>query len=304
MARAFFSRAAVPYARERIPTPDDDFLDLDWHLNPSAAAGDVPLAVYCHGLEGNSASTYIPLTIQALQPLGWHSLAWNYRSCSEEMNRQARFYHLGDTSDLTIVLKHAQHLGHKKIVLIGFSAGGSVVVNLLGKRSAEALALGVVAAAAISAPMDLEGAARRLETPGSQFYNHRFCMTLMAKLRLKAAAMGNRFPLDMAGMGPLTQLRAFDDLATAPLHGFASAADYYKQCSGAQFLADLPVPTLLWTARNDPFLSASSYPPEGLTGTWPNLQGHYPDEGGHCGFAMSDGSVLLEAAKPGGFWGM
>lgn len=301
VTRALFSKASLPYKRERIDTPDGDFLDLDWY--PGNQAEGKPLFVFCHGLEGDSASTYIPLTVRALaRHHSFQYLAWNYRGCSGELNRRVRFYHLGEIEDLTTVLRHARGRGFDRIVLVGFSAGGSIVLNFLGRRAEETEALGVVAAAAISAPIDMEGCARQLETPGSMFYNRRFCTSLAAKVQAKAQRLGEDFPLDVKGLDEVQMLRAFDERITAPLHGFASAAEYYASSSGLQYLPDLTVPTLLWAAKNDPFLSPSCHPNQTLTGAWPNVQGHFPDSGGHCGYALSDASVLLAAMRPGGFW--
>ncbi|MEJ1931470.1 alpha/beta fold hydrolase [Nostoc sp. NIES-2111] len=301
VTRALFSKESLPYKRERIDTPDGDFLDLDWY--PGNQADGRPLFVFCHGLEGDSASTYIPLTVRALAlHHSFQYLAWNYRGCSGELNRRARFYHLGEIEDLTTVLRHARGRGFERIVLVGFSAGGSIVLNFLGRRAEEAQALGIVAAAAISAPIDMEGCARQLETPGSMFYNRRFCTSLAAKVQAKAQRLGEDFPLDVTGLNQVQMLRAFDERITAPLHGFASAAEYYARSSGLQYLPDLTVPTLLWAAKNDPFLSPSCHPKQALTGAWPNVQGHFPGSGGHCGYALSDASVLLAAMRPGGFW--
>ena len=301
--RALAARTRLPYRRERICTPDDDFLDLDWLPAPPGAEADAPLLVFCHGLEGDSQSSYIPLTVQALRRRhAWPVLAVNYRSCSGQLNRQPRFYNLGDTADLETVLHHARACGHGRMVLVGFSAGGSIVVNFLAKRAAQALDLGVVAAAAISAPMDLAGGARRLEEPGSLFYNRRFCRSLAAKVQAKAARLGPAFPLPVDGLELVQTLRRFDDWVTAPLHGYASAADYYERCSGLPLLPQVPVPLLLWNARNDPFLSPACFPPQAADGSWPLVRGIYPAQGGHCGFALADASALLNATAPGGHW--
>lgn len=301
VTRALFSKESLPYKRERIDTPDGDFLDLDWY--PAQEPTGKPLFVFCHGLEGDSASTYIPLTVRALgRHHSFHYLAWNYRGCSGELNRRARFYHLGEIEDLTTVLRHAQRRRFERIVLVGFSAGGSIVLNFLGRRAEEAHALGVVAAAAISAPIDMEGCARQLETPGSMFYNRRFCTSLAAKVQAKALSMRADFPLDVAGLEEVQMLREFDERITAPLHGFGSAAEYYARSSGLQYLPYLRVPTLLWGARNDPFLAPTCYPKEAERGAWPMVEGHFPASGGHCGYALSDASVLLSAMRTGGFW--
>lgn len=301
VARALFSKERLPYRRERIDTPDGDFLDLDWY--PALEADGRALFVFCHGLEGDSASTYIPLTVHALaRHHRFHYLAWNYRGCSGELNRRARFYHLGETEDLATVLTHAHERGFERIVLVGFSAGGSIVLNFLGKRAELARGLGVVAAAAISAPIDMEGCARQLETPGSLFYNRRFCTSLAAKVKAKAQVLADAFPLDVTGLEAVEMLRVFDERVTAPLHGFASAAEYYVRSSGLQYLPRLEVPTLLWAAQNDPFLSPSCHPKEAVEGVWAQVLGYFPSRGGHCGYALSDASFLLEAMRPGGFW--
>jgi predicted alpha/beta-fold hydrolase len=199
-------------------------------------------------------------------------------------------------------LQHAQTKGFTKFLLIGFSAGGSIILNFLGKHPADAVALGVVAAAAISTPLDLEGCAKQLETPGSLYYNHRFCRALNDQLRQKAAALGAGFPIDVTGLAAIKTLRAFDDHITAPLHGFASAKDYYNQCSASRLLTAVPVPTLIWSAQNDPFLSSSCYFPEGQFGQNPNVVGQFPAHGGHCGYSLCTAAPIIEALASSVAW--
>jgi len=302
-ARALLSRASIPWQQERITTPDNDFLDLFWYQPPLTSSSSVrspsaSLLVFCHGLAGDHASTYIGITVQALQhTLPLHCLAWNYRSCSAELNKQPRFYHLGETQDLRTVLAHARHKGYTRIILVGFSAGGSIVLNTLGKHPEAALALGVVGAVAISTPIDLEGCARQLETPGSLFYNHRFCKNLSAKVLEKAAMLGSAFPLSVKGIGLIKTLRAFDEAITAPLHGFASASDYYQRCSALALLHNMPVPVTLVAARNDPFLSPSCLPSVSVSKHWPAVTTQLLALGGHCGYPLCTGAAIVALAN-------
>ena len=139
----------VPYQRERIFTPDDDFLDLDWLLNADADRA----VIISHGLEGNSQRPYIKGMAKALFESGFDVVAWNFRGCSEEMNRQLRFYHSGATDDLDVVVRHVIATGrYQSVYLVGFSLGGNVTLKYLGERTVDAT---VRRAVAISVPMDL-----------------------------------------------------------------------------------------------------------------------------------------------------
>ena len=149
---SLFRKVSVAYVRERIDTPDDDFLDLDWafpndELRMIRAAGRndecsytpansslKPLVILSHGLEGSSTSAYLAGMVRHLTQSGFDCLAWHYRSCSGEMNRQQRFYHIGETGDLNLVIQHALSKGYQTIYLMGFSAGGNVTLKYIGER--------------------------------------------------------------------------------------------------------------------------------------------------------------------------
>ncbi len=94
-----------PYVRERIATPDNDFLDLDW-----IKQGSSKLMIISHGLEGNSERAYVRGMARAGHQNGFDVLAWNFRGCSGEVNRQLRFYHSGATDDLELIVQHAKKL--------------------------------------------------------------------------------------------------------------------------------------------------------------------------------------------------
>ena len=122
-----FRKINIEYKRERIDTPDGDFLDLDWIKN-----GNDKAIVLCHGLEGSSRSKYIQGAARYFSERGWDVLAINYRGCSGEMNRKLTFYHMGYTEDLETTLKETSQ--YKKVALVGFSLGANLVLKYLGER--------------------------------------------------------------------------------------------------------------------------------------------------------------------------
>ncbi|MEO5603142.1 MAG: alpha/beta fold hydrolase, partial [Cyclobacteriaceae bacterium] len=171
--------AIIPYTRERIQTPDDDFLDLDWLMKDSDK-----VVIISHGLEGNSERPYIKGMAKALHDQGFDVVAWNFRGCSNEMNRQLRFYHSGATDDLETVIQHiTRHKNYKKIFLVGFSLGGNLTLKYLGERPVGAL---IKKAVVFSVPMDLKSSCEKISTPGNRIYSSRFLKSLKKKVIQKS----------------------------------------------------------------------------------------------------------------------
>ncbi|NBB79176.1 MAG: alpha/beta fold hydrolase [Verrucomicrobia bacterium] len=263
--------------RERIATPDGDFLDLDWARQPQ----NQRLAVLTHGLEGHSRGNYCQGMASALRRADWDVLAWNFRGCSGEPNRSLRSYHSGATSDLQIVLDHIfSNTAYDSISLIGFSLGGNLTLKYLGDQGT-ALDPRIRSAAAISVPCDLASSAKRLERWQNRIYMARFMRCLRMKIREKA----RHFPdqLDLRGLDTMRTFQEFDDRYTAPIHGFKDAHDYWGQCSCRFVLDQIAIPTLLINAQDDPFLTPDCYPSE-TAATNPNLTLETPKYGGHLGF--------------------
>jgi predicted alpha/beta-fold hydrolase len=263
----------IIFERERLELEDGDFLDLDW-----IRGGGKRLAILTHGLEGSSDADYVFGMAETMSGVGWDILAWNFRGCGKEPNRLARFYHSGETGDIAAVVRHAAG-GYGGIALIGFSLGGNVTLKYLGEALSPP---SVVAAAAISTPVDLPSSARALDGRRSnRIYLHRFLQTLIAKVEAKAL----RFPkeLDAGGARAIRTLHEFDNRYTAPLHGFRDAADYWARASARPFLSRITVPTLLLNACDDPFLTAESLP-FAEAGVSPFLFLEAPAHGGHVGF--------------------
>lgn len=269
----------IRYRRERIFTPDGDFLDLDW----SSARGKA-LAIISHGLEGSSDRPYIKGMVRAMNQAGIDALAWNYRSCSGESNKVLRSYHMGATDDLHQVVDHVlQQHDYEAIYLIGFSAGGNITLKYLGEAP-DTLPAPIKRAVVFSVPCDLKGCSATLSLPENRIYLNRFLKSLKRKLLLKARDFPDH--LDLNGYEQLQSFPDFDNRYTAPLHGFKDADEYYARCSSRQFLPHIRIPTLVVNAENDPFLSQECFPEDEAAGN-PFLFLEIPKTGGHVGFTQS-----------------
>jgi uncharacterized protein len=264
-----------PYVRERISTPDNDFLDLDWLFNNSKK-----LVIISHGLEGNSTRAYIKGMAKVFFNNGFDVCAWNYRGCSQEMNKQLRFYHSGATDDLNVVVDYAiDKKDYKEIFLVGFSLGGNITLKFLGEKLPRAE---VKKGVAISVPMDLKTSCEKISQPGNWIYSSRFLKSLKLKIATKAAQMKG---LDTTALHRITTLKEFDDRYTAPLHGFKDALDYYEKCSSINFLSGIQTPTLIVNTANDPFLSKECFPTD-LVKDHPFIKMEILLRGGHVGFTQ------------------
>jgi predicted alpha/beta-fold hydrolase len=247
--------------RERWELPDGDFLDVDRYEAPYPGDAAPPgTIVVCHGLEGSSRASYVRGLVAMALARGLGALALNFRGCSGEANRLARFYHSGETGDLALVVERlvAERPG-RPVLLAGFSLGGNVVVKYLGERG-DALPAEVLGGVAISVPFDLAACAAAIDAPGfwSTVYRARF----MRRLRRKAAEKARRFPgaFDAAAAARARTFAEFDAVVTAPLHGFASADAYWSSCSARRFLSGVRRPLLAVASLDDPIVPAAVLP--------------------------------------------
>lgn len=264
-----------PYTRERIATPDDDFLDLDWLVT-----GSQKLLVISHGLEGSSDRAYVKGLARAASQKGYDVLAWNFRGCSGEINRQMRFYHSGATDDLHTVITHARSKNrYSRIFLSGFSLGGNLTLKYLGERKVDQDIRGTVV---FSVPLHLQSSCAKISRPSNWIYANRFLRSLKKKVIMKHALYPQ---IDIAPLATVKSIEAFDDQYTAPIHGFGSAAEYYEQNSAIRFIPGIETPALIINACNDPFLSEKCFPAEELK-AHKSVRLEMPLRGGHVGFAQ------------------
>lgn len=257
------SRRQVTFVREVLETPDGDELILD-HVDGPAGS---PRLLLLHGLEGSSYSVYAQGLLREAERRGWRGTAINFRSCARDParlartipNRRPRLYHSGETSDFGFVVRTlSEREPASRLLGAGVSLGGNVLLKWLGENPGQQ---SVAAAAAVSTPYDLAAGSRHLERRTGRIY----VASLLATLRAKALSAAQRFPeaaarIDVEGARRARTFREFDDAATAPLHGFASAEDYYARSSSIEFLGWIRTPALCLSALDDPFLPASVLP--------------------------------------------
>lgn len=274
-ASKFLSTTPVNFERQRWDTPDDDFIDVDL-----LRADNKKVLVLGHGLEGSSERPYIQTAARYFFENGWDVIAWNSRSCSGEMNLMPKLYCHGDTSDLDFVVHEATGMNYEKIALVGFSMGGAIILNWLGRQGNQ-IELPVVAAAAISAPCDIRAASQNLEKGFKKLYGNYFLEKLKEKVKLKAA----QFPglLNTQGIDHIKRWQEFDDRFSAPLNGLEDADAFYKFCSANERMHQIAVPTLILNALDDPILSKQDYPRETISSN-KKIHTYFPKYGGHVGF--------------------
>lgn len=269
----------IVYQREKIGTPDNDFLMLDWCIATPGRRGKT-LVILSHGFEGDSHRSYMKGMVKAMRSLGHDCLAWNYRSCGGILNDTAQFYHSGATKDLDHVINHALQFGYEQIGLIGFSLGGNLTLKYLGENRIRPKE--IVKALCFSVPMDLEACSRHLDRGVNRVYQERFLKTLRTKIKEKAV----KFPelLDKGRLTLVNSVYTFDDVFTGPLHGFQNAHEYYGNSSAKAYISGIKIPTLIIHAVNDPMIPVECLPLKEIAAL-PNVDMLLSGRGGHCGFA-------------------
>jgi uncharacterized protein len=270
------------YYRERMVTPDDDFLDIDF-----CGQGKQPLVILLHGLTGSSQSSYIKGLQHILLKQGYRTAAINFRGCSGHSNNSARCYHSGETEDIhTLYQTLRQREPSTPIAVVGFSLGGNVLLKWLGEQGQH---IDLFAAVAVSVPLILGICATKLDSGFSTLYRRNLLDELNAYMTNKRQHLENIGALGEAmkikDLGDLSTIESFwqyDDRVVAKLHGFADVHDYYNRSSSRQFLKSIAVPTLVIQSVDDPFMTPEVLP--GLDELSPLVQLELVPNGGHVGF--------------------
>ena len=278
-ARLLRPAAASPVTRERVETPDGDFIDVDWS---PATTIDAPVVIVLHGLEGSSRRKYVRNLCRELNVRDMRTVAVNFRGYSGEPNRALSFYHSGDTRDLNLIvdLVRTRHPA-SAVGAAGFSLGGNVLLKALGEREDGGASL-LDAAAVMSVPYDLAAGCRLLQQSRmGRLYSEYFMRSLRGKVAWKRERLAE--VLDLEQVDQARSIWDFDEAVTAPLNGFEDATDYYTKCSSRGFLSAVQVPTLMVHAIDDPFLPPGAIPRAEAEGN-PSLSLRLSQRGGHVGF--------------------
>lgn len=265
------------YRRERWSTPDDDFIDVDWLQGEPRDT----LLVLFHGLEGSSQSHYALAFADYCQEHGLSYAVPHFRGCSGELNRAPRAYHSGDFEEVGWILARFRALHQGPIIAVGISLGGNALMRWAGEMG-EAAAAVVSAVASVSSPLDLAASGQKI---GRGFNRLVYTRMFLDSMKPKALAKLAQHPglFDAKVLQAARDLYEFDDVFTAPLHGFKNTDDYWKRASAKPHLHRIRIPALAVNARNDPFVPASSLPRASDVGPCVTLW--QPRHGGHVGFA-------------------
>jgi predicted alpha/beta-fold hydrolase len=272
------------YRRERWATPDADFMDVDWLDGaPSSAVNQTTphtLLVLFHGLEGSSRSHYAEAFADYCREQGMAFAVPHFRGCSGEINRGPRAYHSGDFEEIGWVLKRMRQVHTGPIVAVGISLGGNALLRWAEEAGEQAVRT-VNAVAAVSSPIDLAAGGWAI---GRGFNRLVYTRMFLNSMKPKALQKWNQFPglFNKDALLAARDLYEFDNVFTAPLHGFKSTEDYWGRASAKPHLQSIRIPALVVNARNDPFVPAWCLPSQAVVGKCVTLW--QPAHGGHVGF--------------------
>jgi uncharacterized protein len=276
-----FTGAAPTYRRERWVTPDADFIDVDWQGEDNNA----PLLVLFHGLEGSSSSHYAQAFAHWARHHGWRFVVPHFRGCSGELNLAPRAYHSGDFEEIGWVLQRLRSMHAGKIAAVGVSLGGNALLRW-AEEAGDTASQTASVVCAVSSPIDLAAGGQAIgEGFNRQVYTRMFLRSMKPKALRKLAQHPGLFSREK--LLAARDLYAFDDVFTAPLHGFSGTDDYWSRGSAKPHLHLIRIPALVLNARNDPFVPGNSLPAAHEVGRHVTLW--QPPHGGHVGF-------------PGGRW--
>ncbi|WP_110687347.1 hydrolase [Salinicola aestuarinus] len=245
---------ALSQTAEQVELSDGDFLELAWAV-PAPRSSSAPIFILFHGLEGSFDSPYARQLLHAAAGRGWRAVLMHFRGCGKRANRLPRAYHSGETGDARQVLTQIrERYPEAPIVAAGVSLGGNMLVKLVAEAP-----MSLSGAIAINAPLDLAASADALNRGGARLYQRYLLTELRRKVAGQLARQAMPLRLDVDDLNALDTFWAYDDAVTAPLHGFASASDYYQRASAGPLIDTLTTPTLILHAADDPFMPAELF---------------------------------------------
>ncbi len=278
--RTLFSNVNVNYKRKRFETNDNDFIDVDFISKNSK---ELILAI--HGLEGSSDSSYIKSIAQYSQKLNIDFACMNLRGCSGELNNQFSSYHSGKTEDLIFIINQLKEQ-YTSIHLLGYSLGANLILKYLGETQPSCC---IKKAVAISVPLDLTSTSYQLSEKSNFIYLNRFMKSLKAKAIQKGITHNKKSFVEK--IKTASNFIDFDNLYTAPAHGFKDAHEYWDINSSKYYVEKITTPTLIINAKDDPFFREASFP-YSMIKNLPQVYLERPKHGGHVGFNSSEKNWL------------
>jgi uncharacterized protein len=293
------------FHRERWTTPDADFIDVDWGAAPAGALGGPPqnggfpmpassaapvLLVLFHGLEGSSGSHYAQAFAEFAATQGMAYCVPHFRGCSGELNLAPRAYHSGDYEEIGWILERLRSRHEGPIVALGISLGGNALLRW-AEEAGETAAKCVAAVASVCSPIDLAASGDAIGRGFNRLvYTRMFINSMKPKALRKLAQHPGLF--DGQALARARDLYEFDNIFTAPLHGFKNTEDYWARGSAKPHLHRIRVPALVVNALNDPFIPAASLPERSAVGDFVTLW--HPAHGGHVGFPQGRFPAYLQ----------
>lgn len=283
----------------RLPQPAARYFDVaadarvlahcHWQAHPAGR----PTVLLLHGLEGSSLAHYMCGLSDKAWALGWNVVRLNQRNCGNTEHLSRGLYHSGLTHDPLVVIRELiERDGLPALAVAGYSLGGNLALKLAGELGAAAPSA-LKAVCAVSPTMDLARCVDALDRRTNGVYQWNFVRNLKARMRRKAAAFPGTFPL--APLKRIWTVRRFDDVYTAPHHGFRDSSDYYYRASALRVIDRIQIPTLIIAAEDDPFVPTAPFRHPAVTGNRSIAVTLLP-HGGHCAF--------LERGEDGydGYW--
>jgi predicted alpha/beta-fold hydrolase len=271
---------------ERFDLADGDFVEAYWYKNKPTDTR--PIVTLFHGLAGSFRSPYIQGIMKALDKKGFASVLMHFRGCSGKANRLPRSYHSGDTADAKAWIDYLKvKYKDSDLHAVGYSIGGNMLLKLLGEEQEKSL---LCSAVSVSAPMDLEITAKRINQGFSKRYQKHLLDPLKETLleKYRTFDMGKILNRSREDIKNIKTIEEFDELYTAPINGFGTAKNYYKKCSAKQFLKHIQTPTLIIHALDDPFMTPAILPLKDELSE--HITMSISEHGGHVGFV--NGSLL------------
>jgi predicted alpha/beta-fold hydrolase len=254
------------------------------HCRWQANRAEHPTVVLWHGIEGSSDSVYMIATAHKAFGAGFNVVRMNLRTCGGTEHLTPTLYHGGLSEDLRAIVKELiVRDGLSRLLLIGFSLGGNMVLKLAGEYS-DHCPKEIIAVCAISPSVDLDASGNSICQRSNWIYHRDFVRRLKNRIRLK----GKLYPevYDISELHLIQTIREFDERFTSVVHGFINAADYYDKASALRVMDKIRVPTLIIHAQDDPFIPFAPLRDPSV-GANPYILLLGPERGGHVAFVSA-----------------